>query len=204
MKVRLTATGTRPLLMHNIRLASPLDSYTKELKRLNGKPSSKRTDEDRIEIAHVEWMGGLYHDGAREFGKSSTMQIGPYVPASWIFKSLVEGARLTKAGKKIERGVTVVEMEHPLIYKGPRDLGGLWGDGASEYIDIRTAKVGMARVDRCRPVFKEWAFEAELFADPSVIDVEELEEIAGNAGTLIGVGDYRMLYGRYTSKIERL
>lgn len=194
MKVRLTATGTRPLLMHNIRLASPLDPYTKELKRLNGKPSSKRTDEDRMEIARTEWEGGLYFRD----------DIGPYVPASWVFKSLIEGARLTKAGKKIERGVMVTELEHPLVYKGPRDLDGLWGAGSSEYVDIRTAKVGMARVDRCRPVFKEWTFEAELFADPSIIDVDELTEVASNAGTLIGVGDYRMLYGRYVAKIEKL
>lgn len=194
MKVRLTATGTRPLLMHNIQLASPLNSYAKELKRLNGKPSSKRTDEDRMEIARVEWEGGLYF----------SPEIGPYVPASWVFKSLVEGARLTKSGKKIERGVTVVEMEHPLIYRGPRTLDELWANGSSDHVDIRTAKVGMARVDRCRPLFREWAFEAELFADPSVIDVDELSEIASNAGTLIGVGDYRMLYGRYVAKIERL
>ena len=194
MKVRLTATGTRPLIMHNIRLASPLDPFTKELKRLNGKASSKRTDEDRMEIARTEWEGGLY----------CNPEIGPYVPASWVFKSLVEGARLTKAGKKIERGVSVCEMEHPLVYRGPRDVAGLWGDGSSEYVDIRTAKVGMARIDRCRPIFREWAFEADLFVDPSIIDVDELTDVAANAGTLIGIGDYRMLYGRYSTQVETL
>lgn len=194
LKARLTATGTRPMLMHNIQLASPLNRYAKELKRLNGKPSSKRTDEDRMEIARVEWEGGLYFDEA----------IGPFVPASWVFKSLIEGGRLTKAGKKIERGVTVMEMSHPLIYRGPRDLAGLWGDGSSDYVDIRTVRVGQARVDRCRPIFREWAFEADLFVDPSMIDMEELAEVASNAGALVGNGDYRMLYGRYAAKVDRL
>lgn len=194
MKVRLTGTGTRPILMHAIRLASPLDPYAKELKRLNGKPSSKRTDEDRMEIARTEWEGGMYW----------TEELGPYIPASWVFKNLVEGARLTKAGKKIERGVMIENMESPLIYKGPRDLDGLWGGGSSTYVDIRTAKVGMARIDRCRPIFREWAFEADLFVDSSIIDVDELSEIAANAGNLVGIGDYRMLYGRYSAKIEQL
>lgn len=194
MKARLTATGTRPLLMHNVRLASPLDPYAKDLKRLNGKPSSKRTDEDRMEIARAEWEGGLYFDPA----------IGPYVPASWVFKSLVEGARLTKAGKKIERGVMVQEMVHPLIYRGQRDLDGLWGNGSSEFVDIRTARVGQAKVDRCRPIFREWAFEAELFVDPSAIDLDELREVARNAGALIGIGDYRMLFGRYEASVDEL
>jgi hypothetical protein len=37
MKLRMTCTGTRPLLMHNVRLASPLDPYAKRLKALNSK-----------------------------------------------------------------------------------------------------------------------------------------------------------------------
>ena len=37
MKVRLTATGTRPLIMHNVRLASPLNPFAKKLKELNAK-----------------------------------------------------------------------------------------------------------------------------------------------------------------------
>jgi len=194
MKVRLIATGTRPLLMHNIRLASPLDPYAKELKRLNGKASSKRTDEDRMEIARTEWEAGLYW----------TEELGPYVPASWVFKNLIEGARLTKAGKKIERGVMVEAMEHALIFKGPRDLKGMWGAGSSTFVDIRTAKVGMARIDRCRPIFREWAFEADLYVDSSIIDVDELVEVANNAGNLIGIGDYRMLYGRFSASVETL
>lgn len=194
MKVRLIATGTRPLMMHNIRLASPLDPYTKKLKTLNGKPSNKRTDEERMEMARVEFEAGLYH----------SEEIGPFVPASWVFKNLIEGARLTKAGKKIERGVMVESMEHALIYRGPRDVAGLWGDGSSTYVDIRTAKVGMARIDRCRPIFREWSFEADLYVDSSIIDVDELVEVATNAGNLIGIGDYRMLYGRFAAKIETL
>lgn len=194
MKVRLTATSTRPLLMHNIRLASPLDPYAKEMARLNkAKPSSKRTDEDRLEIARVEWEGGLYFEEG----------IGPYIPASWVFKNLLEAARSGRRGKKIEGGIVIVELIHPLLYRGPRTIEGLWGDnGVSDFVDFRSARVGQAKIDRCRPMFKEWSVEAEIVTDPGVIDTEELADIATIGGKLYGFGDYRQQYGRFDAKVE--
>lgn len=196
MKVRISATGTRPLLMHNVQLASPLNSYSKRLKAMNSK--RVKTDEDRYEIARVEWEGGLYFDE----------EIGPYVPGPSVYRSLIDGARLTKAGKKIERGVTLSDLVHPLIYKGPRDLVGLWGGGESEYVDIRTARVGTSKIDRCRPIFRAplpgWGFEADCLIDPKVIDFEEFSEIAANAGEMAGIGDYRLMYGRYATEVVRL
>lgn len=194
MNVKLTARGTRPLLMHNVRLASPMNPYAKELARLNkAKPSSKRTDEDRLDIARVEWEGGLYFDD----------EVGPYIPASWIFKTILEGARAGRRGQKVEGGLTVVEMVHPLIYRGPRDIAGLWGNGGeSGFVDFRTVRVGQAKVDRCRPIFNQWAFEADLLLDPNVLDVAELADIAEISGRLKGVGDYRQQFGRFTAEIE--
>jgi hypothetical protein len=192
VKVRLVATGTRPLILHNVQLASPLNRYAKELKRLNGK--RVKTDEDRLEIARVEWEGSLYFDP----------EVGPYMPGPNVFRSLIGGARLTKAGKKIERGVMVTDLVLPLIYKGPRDIASLWGGGESEFVDVRTVVVQRAKVDRCRPVFRQWAVEAELLIDPKVIDFDELAECARNAGEMEGLGDYRLMYGRYSSEITRL
>jgi hypothetical protein len=192
VKVRLTGQGTRPLLMHNVRLASPLNPYAKQLKALNAK--RVKTDEDRLEIARVEWEGGLYWmDG-----------IGPYIPGPNLLASLIGGARLLKAGKKVERGVTVDGIEFPLIYRGPRDIDALWGGGESEYVDVRTVKVQTSKVDRCRPIFREWAFEAELLLDPKVIEPEEFRAVADNAGQFEGLGDYRRMFGRFNATVEAL
>lgn len=192
MKVRITATGTRPLLMHNVQMASPLNRYAKELKRLNSK--RVKTDEDRLGIAHIEWQGSLYFDP----------EIGPYVPGPNVFRSLIGGARLTKAGKKIERGCMVTELVLPLVYKGPRDLDGLWDNGESEFVDVRTVVVQRSKIDRCRPIFRDWKFEAECLLDPKVIELDEFREVAGNAGAMEGIGDYRLMYGRYSVEIETL
>ena len=192
MKVRLIAKGTRPLLMHNVRLASPLNAYAKQLKSLNSKRN--KTDEDRLAIARVEFEGSLYFDD----------EVGPYVPGPNLLASLVEGGRLTKSGKKVERGVNVDDLVMPLLYRGPRDVESLWGGGESEYVDLRTVVVQRNKVDRCRPIFREWAFEAEILLDPAVIDLSEFEEVARNAGAMAGIGDYRRMYGRYSTEIEAL
>lgn len=195
MQVLLTGKGTRKLFMHNVRLASPLDPFSKEMSRLNkAKPSSRRTDEDRLELARVEWEGGLYHDTI----------LGPYVPENWVFKSLLEGARSGRRGPKIEGGISIVNQAHPLIYDGPRDIEKMWDNGESVHVDFRTVRVGQAKVDRCRPVFPDWKFECEITVDPSVLDVDELRDIAEIAGKLKGLGDYRQLYGRYSVEIDRI
>jgi hypothetical protein len=192
VKVRLTATGTRPLLLHNVQLASPLNAYAKRLKAMNSKRI--KTDDDRLEIARVEWEGSLYFDP----------EVGPYVPGPNVFRSLINGARITKAGKKIERGVVVTELIFPLIYKGPRDVDGLWGNGESDFIDIRTVKVQQSKVDRCRPIFRQWKFEAELLLDPKIIDLAEFTDVAKQAGEMEGIGDYRLMYGRFSTEVEPL
>lgn len=192
MKVRITATGTRPLLLHNVQLASPLNAYAKKLKALNSK--RVKTDEDRLEIARVEWEGSLYFDP----------EVGPYVPGPNVFRSLINGARITKAGRKVERGALVTELIMPLIYKGPRDIPSLWGNGESEYVDVRTVVVQRSKIDRCRPIFRQWAFEAEVLLDPKVLDFDEFKSIAENAGAMEGIGDYRLMYGRYSVEVSPL
>jgi hypothetical protein len=192
MKVRLTGTGTRPLIMHNVQLASPLNRYAKALKAANSKRT--KTDDDRVAIARIEFEGSLYFDS----------EVGPYLPGQNLLASLVEGGRLTKSGKKVERGVMVDDLTLPLIYRGPRDVEGLWGNGESEFVDVRTVVVQRNKIDRCRPIFREWTFEADITIDPSVLDLDEFEEVVRNAGAMAGLGDYRRLFGRFGTRVEAL
>lgn len=197
MKVRISGKGTTPLLMHNVRLASPMNSFAKRLSALtSSKTSSKRTDQDRIEIARVEFEGGMYHDD----------EVGPYAPAKWFSKNLLDAARRGRRGKLIEEGVMVDggSLVNPLIYRGPRDIEGLWGNGESDFVSFETVRVGQAKVDRCRPIFNEWAFEIDFDVEESVLDFSTFEDIA-NIGSRLGVGDYRTgSYGRFNAKVTLL
>jgi hypothetical protein len=192
MNYLISITGTRPTLMHNARLANPMDPYAKAVAKLVAKPGKNRTDDDRMAIARADWEGGLYFDN----------ELGPYFPAENVFQSFVEGGRLTRSGKKIERGIQFLgDIMLPLLYDGPRTLDEMWGDGiTSPFVDTRTVGQGQNRVVRTRPIFRHWGLEAEVAIDTLVIDPEEFERIVVTAGITAGLGDYRRHYGRYEAK----
>jgi hypothetical protein len=197
MKVRISGKGTTPLLMHNVRLASPINKYAKQLSALtSAKTSSKRTDQDRIDIARVEFEGGMYHND----------EVGPYAPGKWFSKNLLDAARRGRRGKLVEEGVLLAEgsLVNPLIYRGPRDVETMWGNGESEFVSFETVRVGQAKIDRCRPIFTDWAFEVDFEIEDDVMDFATLESIA-KIGSRLGVGDYRTgSYGRFSVAVSAL
>ena len=63
MKLRLT--GITPLMLHNIRLADPDDPVVRQISELTAKKKSM-TEADRLQVAWLKFVGGLYHDGQNE------------------------------------------------------------------------------------------------------------------------------------------
>ncbi len=197
MNVLVTCKGTRPMLMHNGQSSSPLNPYAKAMKKISSK--RKKTEDDYFELARLGFESALYFDPAPSPNKNNNNKegYGPYMPAQNLFMSLRDGARIIKKGKDVERGVVACDFMLPIIYNGARSIKDLWGDGESEFVDIRPVSVGRQKVDRCRPIFKEWAIEAEFIIDTKVIDYDQFVEIAKLAGQMVGIGDYRLMYGRY-------
>lgn len=189
-RFRITCTGTTPLLMHNARLSNPLDEVAKAMKRISSKRT--KTEEDHEELARLEHMGGLYFDS----------DAGPYLPGQNFERCLVDAARITKSGKKIERGVFVETNVNPVAYRGPRTVEGLWKD--DNFRHSASVKIGTNRVTRTRPQFRDWTVDAEGVYDPAVINLEELAEIAGTAGRMIGLGDWRPRFGRFEATVEKI
>jgi hypothetical protein len=174
--------------MHNARLVDPLDTVVKQIRVVSSK--RRKTDEDHAEIAHLEWLGGMYYQSGS----------GPFVPAPNLQKCLVEGARLSKDGKKIERGVLIETMTIPVRYDGPRELEALFAD--RRFVHRAPVKVGMARVMRTRPIFSRWGLRASGMYDSTVIDLTDLRHAGETAGAMIGLGDGRPTYGRFTCTVE--
>ncbi|MDX3314642.1 hypothetical protein P1S61_37445 [Streptomyces sp. ME08-AFT2] len=190
MQFRITITGTAELLMHNARLSNPLDTAAKAMKAVTSKRI--KTDDDHEELARLEHLGSLYYDP----------EIGPYIPGQNIERSLVDAAKVTKSGVKVTRGVFVSSNINPLAYKGPRDIDGLWAD--ENFRHMASVKVQQNRVMRCRPMFRTWRTEAEGTLDTRVLSLDELQSIADTAGSMIGIGDYRPRYGRFTAEVTKL
>lgn len=181
-------TGTSALLMHNARLADPLDPITKEKAKVSSK--RKKTEEDQELLSHLEWQGGLYwHDA-----------VGPYLPGDNVFKSLIEAARKSKDGKRVEQGLLITTDQNPLAYDGPRTLEGLWED--KRFVHRCTVKQQMSRIVRTRPIFHSWRTQVEGRFDDSVLNAEDVASFAEIAGKYIGVGDWRPKHGRFDVKVE--
>lgn len=189
MKFTITIAGTAPLLMHNSRLANPIDPAAKAIKRVTGKRT--KTDEDHEELARLEHVGSLYFDA----------DAGPYIPADNIWRCLYDAAKKSKRGPKVKEGVFISTDVNPLAYRGPRDIDGLWKD--ENFRHIASAKVTTSRVMRCRPIFREWAVDAEGELDLAVLDLVELTQIAETAGHLVGLGDWRPRFGRFTATVSK-
>lgn len=173
--LKVTLKGETPILMHNGRLSNPLDEATKKLKALTSKKS--KTDNDHAEIARAEWEGGLYID-----------EDGPYIPCDNLEACIKGGATVQKLGKKFGSAVTVVEDRIPLQYKGPRDADGLW---KSKFYDVRGVVVSSKRIQRCRPIFKEWSAAFTVAFDPQDVDSRQVVKALVDAGRAVGLFDRR-------------
>jgi hypothetical protein len=178
-------------MMHNVRLADPDEPIVRLISEITAKKSAM-TDADRLEVARLKFLGGMYYDE----------QSGPYLPAANIFASLISAARKTRKGLEVEAGVIWLADKAPLQYEGPRDPDELWNGGKSAFVDRRMVKVDRARVPGIRPVFPGWAAEIEIDYDDTSINLSALENYARRAGRA-GVGDYRRFYGRYTAAISK-
>jgi hypothetical protein len=191
MDFRITLEGTGPLLMHNARLSNPLDPAAKAIKKVSSKRN--KTEDDHAEMAHLEFIGSLYHDP----------DAGPYVPADNIWRCLYDAARKSKRGPKVKEGVLIITDVNPVAgYGRERDAERLWAD--ENFRHFASAKVGQVRITRCRPIFRTWRVEADGILDTNVLDFTELEQIAETAGSLIGLGDWRPKFGRFKATITKI
>ena len=178
----ITIRGLTPLLMHNGRLADPIDPAAEALAKLTGK--RKKTREDHLAVSKCEWYGSLYVD---EKG-------APCLPGEVIEAALVEGAKKFKLGK-VAKGGIIVFGNFALEYEGPKNVDKLWAAGG--HLKRAGVKVGMARVIRSRPIFPEWSVSFDVQWDPSLVkDEDQIFEIASSAG-LTGIGDWRPKFGRF-------
>lgn len=184
--------------MHNTRLADPFDPIVREMKRITSK-KSKQTDEDRVEVARLEFAGGLYFDN----------DLGPVIPSKLLYGTVLTSAAITRDRPTIARaGLTFDSLQYRLDYEGPRDIDGLWNGGDSKYVSREAVRNQAARIMRTRPMFPDWAVSFNVEFDTRDLDANLFAEILVRAGTKTGIGDWRPQklgpYGTFDVKITEL
>jgi hypothetical protein len=182
IRVEVQVQGTAALLMHNVRLANPLDEFAKGIKAITSK--QRKTDADYEEIFKLEFAGGLYY----------TEKMGPFIPNRVIRAAIIAGARMIKKGTAIERGMLVEGTQFKLVYEGTRDRDKMYQSGF--YTDIRSVSGqgarGGSKTMRCRPIFEPpWSVTFALSIDQEIISPDDLKHCVQRAGAYHGFGDGR-------------
>lgn len=189
-KFRLTCVGVEPLLMHNAQLSDPLFDIAKKIKKISGKKT--KTEDDHIEMGRLEHMGSLYFD----------QEFGPFIPGQNFERMLVDAGKTVKLGTKIKAALVIPTNINPLVYRGPRTIDGLWQD--KNFVHRASAKVGMQRVQRTRPMFRQWEVTADGELDTQQVNIDDLLNVVNIAGRLVGLGDWRPRFGRFNGSVEIL
>ena len=180
--------GTAPLKHHNDTLLDVTHPLTRQFKELVSKPSAMRTLDDDMNIAHVEWLAGIYHDD----------ELGPYVPGFAIKRAITEAATRYKRGEPLKRGLVVIDHKLPMEYDGPRDLQSLWDEGYRDICGAVNSGRNAGRVMRCRPCWEDWALTIELAYDPKECDADTLVAILEFA-QIRGIMDHRPEFGTFAA-----
>ena len=188
----MTWTGIRPLVMHNGLLADQTNPYTKAIKAIVSKGTKKMTDFDYEERDRLEWEGSLYWDD----------KAGPFIPSDNIERCVQLGAQKSRIGKDIQAAVFCVESQIPIKYSGPKDKSKLYTDPAFSL--RRGVNIKKSRLIRVRPMFPTgWSIKVDLEFDESVVNGQQILKAAIDAGSLVGLGDWRPKFGRFLVENEK-
>jgi hypothetical protein len=173
-----------PLIMHSGATADPLNKFAKSLKEITSK--RVKTDADHEEMAHIEFVAGLYMDAN-----------GPCLPNDVIEAAMIRAAMKSKEGPKVKSGLYALDHAS-LEYNGPRTSEGLWADEKFRFSKL--VRVGQARVPRMRPIFDEWQATVKFQIEDEIVNVSDVDRWMVVAGTQVGICDWRPQYGRFTAK----
>ena len=192
--IQITISGESPLLCHNGQTADPRNTYAKAMKAVSSK--RKKTDADFDELARLEWLAGLYRF-------RDEIVIPDYV----LEAVFINGAKKSRRSPQAKCGLfftdhAVLDFPNKPEQINDETLSEMFDSG--EYTHTVGVKVGMAKVMRTRPMFRHWSMNATASFDPDVLNLRDIEEIAIDAGKLVGIGDWRPKHGRFTAGIREV
>lgn len=190
MEVTLHLKGLRPLLMHNGRLANPLDPHVEQMAAIKAK--RKKTRDDHFDLMMLQARGGCWETEEGLLG----------VPDEAVWRSIYDAATAFRRGMDIKRALLPEGQVRPLM------IGKTTVDCDQYLVDFKAhihyvpVKIGNVKVMGARPIVHEWASTHTFDLLTDVLDESDLAAIVARAGRLVGIGDWRPTYGRYEPTME--
>ncbi len=194
MDLTIAAVGSKPLLLHNVDLANPLNPWARKMTDLRGTPSKRRTEKWHEDMAYANFMGAFY--------EAPPSVDGIAIPVENLRRSIVGAAKASRLGATVERALALgPDAFVQLMFDGPRAPQELWDSGRFHITRMIRGTGGASPTTY--PKFDKWAVKAPFDLDESLLNLRDLEEIVRRAGRIEGLGASRKQgYGRYDGLIE--
>ncbi len=172
--------------MHNGLMADPTNPLVRRIKEITSKGSKKMTDSDYEERDRLEWEAGLYWDS----------EDGLIMPSDNIERCVQLGAQKSRIGKDVQAAVFCANTHVPIVYDGPKDKDKLYDD--PRFSLRKGVAVQKSRIIRIRPMIPTgWTMAFDLEFDEGIVNPKNLMKAMTDAGSLVGLGDWRPKFGRF-------
>jgi hypothetical protein len=184
--IKVKWTGIRPLVMHNGLMADPTNPLVRRIKEITSKGSKKLTDADYEERDRLEWDAGLYWD----------TKDGLIMPSDNIERCIQLGAQKSRIGKDVQAAVFCASSHVCIEHAGPKDKDKLYAD--PRYTLRKGVAVQKSRIIRIRPMIPTgWSMTFDIEFDEGIVNPKNLIKAMTDAGSLVGLGDWRPKFGRF-------
>lgn len=179
--------GIVPTIMANGAMADPTYYWAKVARDIKKgvKRGEVMTETQASNYYHALFVGQLY------LLKDNAI---PYWPAENVEGMIRRGAMKSKKGPVAKICLTVDE-NFPLIYDGPKDADGLWGDERFVFKSRIGGKNGTTINCRCR--FPQWEFKFSFLLDTEQADPSEVRRWIEDAGSYVGLSAWTPKHGRF-------
>jgi hypothetical protein len=184
--IKVKWTGIRPLVMHNGLMADPTNPLVRRIKEITSKGSKKLTDADYEERDRLEWEAGLYWDS----------NDGLIMPSDNIERCIQLGAQKSRIGKDVQAAVFCAVPHVSISYTGPKGMEKLYAD--PRFTLRKGVAVQKSRIIRIRPMIPTgWSMTFDVEFDEGIVNPKNLMKAMSDAGSLVGLGDWRPKFGRF-------
>lgn len=187
--VKVQLTGVTPLLMHNGELADAKNPITIQKKEITAK-RTKRTEADDDKLERLEWFGSLWR---------SKVDGRLIIPERVVYALCISAAKKISNGPLAKASVFVPD-DAEFTYDGPEDLEELYAD--ERFVYRRALPQRDVRIVRVRPRFPVWGCSFTVDLDEETWDTSKLKGCLVKAGKIVGVGDWRPTFGRFTAQFK--
>jgi hypothetical protein len=173
--------GKVPLLMHR---------YVGEQPSMIKAPRGKKMQEHIDAARERDWrQAAYYRDGS-----------GWHIPPENIEAALASGAMKFRMGKDFKAAVAVEDDFIPLLVPNG---GGVYAPATKplmsyyvpDHIDTRGVVIQKSRIDRTRPIFREWGLQFTIISEDEISE-KQIYDALDNCQ----IGDFRPRFGRFMVK----